>query len=115
MLLIEIISPSGASSRIEAPDESIIGKGVHSEIRLESWRIAKEHARLFRTPAGVILEDLGGFSGITLNGRRVATQVGPLKPADVIEISGYRLKVHEPDTNSPQVQAAHPDSRSSSA
>lgn len=115
MLLIEIISPSGASNQIEVPDESIIGKSVHSEIRLESWRIAKEHARLFRTPAGVILEDLGGFSGITLNGRRVATQVGPLKPADVIEISGYRLKVHEPDTNSTQVQAAHPDSRSSSA
>ncbi len=115
MLLIEIISPSGASTRVEVPDESIIGKGVHSEIRLESWRIAKEHARLFRTPVGVMLEDLGGFSGISLNGRRVATQVGPLKPADVIEVGGHRIQVHEPDEEAVQVQAAHPASRSSSA
>ena len=115
MISIEIISPAGSSIQVDVPDESIIGKGVHSEIRLESWRIAKEHARVFRTPAGVILEDLGGFSGITLNGRRVATQVGPLKPDDVIEVGGYRLRLREPEGDVIHVQAAHPASRSSSA
>ena len=115
MLLIEITTPSGASSQIDVPDESIIGKGIHSEIRLESWRIAKEHARLFRTPAGVILEDLGGFSGITHNGRRVATQVGPLKATDLIEVGGFRFRLLEPDGEAVQVQATHPASRSSSA
>ena len=115
MLLIEITSPSRARSRVEVPDESIIGKGPHSEIRLEGWRIAKEHARLFRTPAGVMLEDLGGFSGISVNGRRVLNQVGPLQAADTIEVCGHQLQLHEPDHVGEQVQAAHPASRSSTA
>ena len=117
MLLIEVTSPAGHCTQVEAPDESVIGKGAQSEVRLESWRIGKEHARLFRTPAGVVLEDLGGFAGVSLNGRRIGTQVGPLKPTDVIEIAGYRLRVLDIDSDSDelQVQAAHAKSRSSSA
>ncbi|MBC7414665.1 MAG: Flp pilus assembly complex ATPase component TadA [Herminiimonas sp.] len=117
MLLVEITNPAGHTVEVEAPDESIIGKGVHSEIRLDSWRIGKEHARLFRTPAGVVLEDLGAFGGVSLNGRRVGTQAGPLQTSDVIEVGAFRLRLRDPVTDAAEmpVQAAHASSRSSSA
>jgi pilus assembly protein CpaF len=71
----------------------VIGKGGRNEIRLSGWRVAKEHARLFRTPGGVLLEDAGTFAGVSVNGRRVEAQYGPLKPTDDIVIGPYRLRV----------------------
>ena len=116
MLSVEIQAPDGATTRLEAPDEAVIGKGARNEIRLESWRIGREHARLFRTPAGVLIEDLGAFGGVNVNGQRIDAQYGPLQPADSIEIGSYRLRVLEPAgsaTNEQAAPRAHPQSRSS--
>ncbi len=93
MLQIDIESADGAVSRLQAPDESVIGKGAHSEVRLEGWRIGKEHARLFATPSGVWLEDLGAFGAVLVNGQRISGQHGPLRPDDVIGIGPYKLRV----------------------
>jgi pilus assembly protein CpaF len=105
MLLIEIQSPDGILKQEEFPDESVIGKSARNEIRLDSWRIGKEHARLYRTPAGVVVEDLGAFSGVKVNGIRIEIQHGPLKTIDIIEIGPYRLRLVEPAQFSPVVQA----------
>ena len=50
MLQIEITDPDGARRLVQAPDDCVIGKGRDSEVRLDSWRVGREHARLFRTP-----------------------------------------------------------------
>jgi pilus assembly protein CpaF len=114
MLQIEIHNPAGEVDSVQVPDECIIGKGAQNEVRLEGWRVSKEHARLFRTPSGVLLEDMGSFTGVTVNGQRIEVQHGPLKASDVIGIGPYKLKVEEIG-NGGLVQAAHPRSRSDTA
>ena len=115
MLQVEIQAPNGDTSLVQAPDESIIGKAAQAEIRLEGWRVGKEHARLFTTPSGVLLEDMGAFGGVFVNGERIDIQYGPLKRSDVIGIGPYKLNVSEIGVASDMVQAAHVNSRSDTA
>ena len=136
MLFIEILHPRGTSTQSQLPDEATIGRGSLNDIRLDSWRIGKEHARLFRTPGGVMLEDLGAFGGVYVSGKKIQVQYGPLQASDQIEIGGFKLRLIEnlphpihneggsqlpninsnPSTqNKASVQAAHPRSRSASA
>ena len=86
MLQIEILQPDGNVQHLQVPDECVIGKGGLNEVHLDSWRVAKEHARLFSTPSGVLVEDMGAFTGITVNGQSVDGQYGPLKSSDEIGI-----------------------------
>ncbi len=95
MLQIEIHHADGAIKQIQAPDDCVIGKGAQNEIRLDHWRVAKEHARLFKTPSGILLEDMGTFSGVNINGKRVDNQYGPLKDSDVISIGPFKLRVSD--------------------
>lgn len=115
MLQIEIHAPDGTKSLLQVADDSVIGKGAQSEVRLDSWRVGKEHARVFKTPSGIHLEDMGAFSGVQVNSRRIDGQYGPLRSTDVIEIGPYRLKVAALGVEGGLVQAAHPRSRSDSA
>jgi len=114
MLQVEIQHPKGKLERLQVPDDCIIGKGAQNEVRLESWRIGKEHARLFKTPSGVLVEDLGAFGGITVNGQRIEAQYGPLTSGEVIGIGPFKLSV-QVLVGSERVQAAHPGSRSDTA
>jgi len=95
MLQLEISDGDGNIRRHRVHDDCVIGRGAQNEVRLDSWRIAREHARLFRTPAGVLVEDMGAFTGIKVNGSRVLFQHGPLKDSDVIEIGPFRLRIDE--------------------
>ncbi|HJV73495.1 MAG TPA: ATPase, T2SS/T4P/T4SS family [Noviherbaspirillum sp.] len=115
MLQVEIINTHGESHLVQVPDECVIGKSPQNEIRLDSWRVSKEHARLFKTPSGVLVDDLGGFGGVTVNGNRMALQYGPLKADDVLGIGPYRLRISEIGGKDGVIQAASPDSRSDSA
>jgi pilus assembly protein CpaF len=114
MLQIEIIAPDGARSLLQAPDDCVIGKGRDNEIRLDSWRVGREHARLFRTPGGVLLEDMGAFGGVFVNDERIDTQHGPLHSGDIIGVGPFKLRVVEAGQAGP-VQAAAPGSRSNTA
>jgi pilus assembly protein CpaF len=93
MLHIEIRQPDGTVTYVEAPEESVIGKGAQSEVRLDSWRVGREHARLFKTASGIVVEDLGAFGGVQVNDRRMEAQFGPLAETDIIAIGHYRLRV----------------------
>ena len=114
MLQIDILHPDGKVQQLQAPDECIIGKGGQNEVRLDSWRVSKEHARLINTQAGVLVEDMGAFTGVTVNGERIESQHGPLKASDEIGIGPFKLHVHVLGVDG-MVQAAHPDSRSDTA
>jgi pilus assembly protein CpaF len=114
MLQVDIQHPDGVRQSVQAPDDCVIGKGAQNEVRLESWRIGKEHARLFKTPSGVLVEDLGAFGGVTVNGERINAQYGPLKAGEVIGIGPFKLSVQVLGS-SDMVQAAHPGSRSDTA
>lgn len=93
MIEIEITDNNGVVRRVEAPDECVIGKSPRSDIRLDSWRIAKEHARLFKTSSGILLTDAGNLAGTTVNDQRIDSQYGPVRASDVIGIGAYKLRV----------------------
>jgi len=118
MFQVDITNPDGSGRQIEVPDECIIGSRSGNNIRLDSWRVAKEHARLLKTPSGVLLEDMGSYLGTSVNGVRVVAPHGPLAPTDIIAIGPFRLQVANPSGTAqtlPPVQAAAPHSRSASA
>jgi pilus assembly protein CpaF len=93
--MFEVLLTHGSQrKRIEVPDEAIIGRATASEVRLDSWRVSKEHARLYRTPSGLVVEDLGGMNGLQVNGARTAMH-GPLRPEDRIEIGPFVLHVRD--------------------
>jgi pilus assembly protein CpaF len=93
MLDLELLDADGGRRVLQVPDECIIGKGAQNEIRLDSWRVGREHARLFSTPGGVLVEDLGGFGGVAVNGSRISGQYGPLTNADMIAIGPFQLRL----------------------
>jgi pilus assembly protein CpaF len=115
MIELEITHADGVTRLLDVPDEAVLGKSAQNEVRLDSWRVGKEHARMYRTPGGVLLQDLGSYSGMSVNGERVESQYGPLAPSDVIVIGPFKLRVLNSFPEPALVQAAAPQSRSSSA
>jgi len=115
MFQIEIKSADGHARQLDVPDESMVGSRSTSDIVLDSWRISKDHARLVRTPSGVLLEDMGTFVGVTVNGARITSPHGPLRDTDIIAIGPFTLRVMALPDAPPAVQAAAAHSRSTSA
>jgi pilus assembly protein CpaF len=95
MFKIEIIHSDGSVTPLEVPDECIAGSSASNDVHLNSWRVSKQHARFMKTPSGVLIEDMGSYLGLTVNGMRVTGQHGPLTPSDVVSIGPYKLRVAE--------------------
>jgi pilus assembly protein CpaF len=95
MFKIEIIHSDGSVKSLEVPDECIAGSSARNEVHLDSWRVGRQHARFMKTPSGVLVEDMGSYLGLTVNGMRVTGQHGPLTPSDVIAIGPFKLRVVE--------------------
>ncbi|MBB5606647.1 MULTISPECIES: ATPase, T2SS/T4P/T4SS family [unclassified Janthinobacterium] len=115
MFQVDILNPDGSGRQVSVADDCMVGNKTSNDIWLDSWRVGKEHARLLRTPSGVLLEDMGSYTGTSVNGVRIATQHGPLAPTDIIAIGPYKLQVLDLHSAVQAVQAAAPHSRSSSA
>jgi predicted component of type VI protein secretion system len=49
----------------------MIGRDITNDIVIGDAEISRQHARLTRTPAGFILEDLGSTNGSFVNGERI--------------------------------------------
>src|SRR6218665_860577 len=96
MIHLELTHPDGQRQQMQVPGICSIGKGTQCELRLAGWRIAKEHARLLKSPAGVLLDAGDSFTGVQVNGRRIETQCGPLQASDIIGIGPFRLRVLDP-------------------
>lgn len=108
MFQIEITDSNGIRRLVETPDECVIGKSAQNEVRLDSWRVSKEHARLFKTPSGILLEDMGAFGGVSINGTRIDAQYGPLREHDVIGIGPFKLRVTDLSVADSVEEFTHP-------
>jgi len=95
MFKIEIIHTDGSVKLFDVPDDCVAGSSPRNDIELDSWRVGKQHARFMKTTSGVLIEDLGCYLGLTVNGMRVTGQHGPLTPADLISIGPFKLRVVE--------------------
>jgi pilus assembly protein CpaF len=100
MMVVQVTDGGGAkrAMRIESA-EAMIGRHSSCDVRLESWRVGKTHARLTRTRGGILIEDLGHMTGTWINGARIV-QHGPLTAGDEIAIGGFKLRVQEPPAKS---------------
>ena len=94
-LVVTLTTAEGETSEVwvDSP-QVLIGTGRDCAVQLAGWLIASQHARIVRTPQGLVLEDTSQLRGTRVNGTRVLKH-GPLTYADQIEIGGYKLRVQE--------------------
>lgn len=91
MLSLQIVS-GDQSCQVDAPDESTVGRGIDCDVRLRGWDVSQHHARFFRTAAGISVEDLGGWGGVSVNGSLVQCY-GPLNACDVIKVGSHHMRL----------------------
>lgn len=93
--VVQVTDPLGATRQHAVADRAaLIGKASSCSVRLQGWRVGREHARIYRSPQGLVIEDLGHLGGTWINGSRVVLH-GPLLDSDEITIGGFRLRVQE--------------------
>lgn len=80
-------------------DEITIGRQEGNTIRLTERNVSRRHARLVRQNGHVVIEDLGSYNGIKVNGDRIKGQV-PLAEGDLVQIGDYDLAVQNENLDS---------------
>jgi pilus assembly protein CpaF len=93
MIELDLTDPDGDVRRMSVPDDTVIGKHEDCDLRLRGWSVGHRHARIFRTPIGVYLDNLGAFTSIELDGERIEERHGPLSEDNTITIGRYRLRL----------------------
>jgi len=73
-------------------EEITIGRQDGNIIKLSERNVSRRHARLKKDNGSLIIEDLGSYNGVRVNGERIS---GPtkIKEGDLIEIGDYDLGV----------------------
>lgn len=73
-------------------EEITIGRQDGNTIRLTERNVSRRHARLVRNNGSVLIEDLGSYNGVRVNGEKIQ---GPtrIKEGDLVEIGDYDLGV----------------------
>ncbi|MCB9619500.1 MAG: FHA domain-containing protein [Sandaracinus sp.] len=71
-------------------DEITIGRKEGNTIRLTERNVSRRHARLRKSDGAYVLEDLGSYNGVRVNGRRIESEsTTPLQPGDQVVIGDY--------------------------
>jgi pSer/pThr/pTyr-binding forkhead associated (FHA) protein len=96
-------------------DEITIGRQDGNTIRLTERNVSRRHARLVRQNGNVLIEDLGSYNGVRVNGEKIS---GPtrIKEGDLVEIGDYDLGIQgkfdgpvtTPSMGTPRQQATIP-------
>ena len=73
-------------------DEITIGRQEGNTIRLTERNVSRSHARLLRRNGSYVVEDLGSYNGVMLNGERLQTSA-ELSSGDRLGIGDYALAV----------------------
>jgi pSer/pThr/pTyr-binding forkhead associated (FHA) protein len=73
-----------------ARDEMTIGRLEGNTIRLTERNISRRHARLSQQNGALFIEDLTSFTGVRVNGTRIASPT-PLREGDEVQIGDYRI------------------------
>ena len=71
-------------------DEVTIGREEGNTIRLTERNVSRSHARLLKRNGNYIVEDLGSYNGVTVNGRRIDANA-ELNAGDQLGIGDYDL------------------------
>ena len=91
-------------------DEITIGRQEGNTIRLTERNVSRRHARLVKENGHVLIEDLGSYNGVRVNGEKI---IGPtrIKEGDLVEIGDYDLGIQgklEASTATPAAGTTRP-------
>lgn len=75
---------------------AVIGRAPEVDIRLDSPRVSRHHARVTLGDAGIIIEDLGSRNGTFVNDARIEGPT-PLQSGAALRIGGFRLVLRVAD------------------
>lgn len=89
-----------------AREEITIGRQEGNTIRLTERNVSRRHARLLKQNGHVLIEDLGSYNGIRVNGDRISGQV-QVADGDLIQIGDYDLALQS-DQMAPTVPLEQP-------
>jgi pilus assembly protein CpaF len=92
MINIEIVYEDGRQVQCQLMPPIKIGRDASCNLRINNWRVAKEHAMLDLLGDVIQIEDYGSLGGTRVNQKRVA-QYAPVLPDDVIQIGPCRLQM----------------------
>ncbi|MGB5812962.1 MAG: FHA domain-containing protein [Polyangiales bacterium] len=82
-------------------DEITIGRKAGNTIRLTERNVSRSHARLVKRNGAYIVEDLGSYNGVILNGERV-DRSAEVASGDQIAIGDYELALRAETVPAPQ-------------
>jgi len=91
-------------------DEITIGRQEGNTIRLTERNVSRRHARLVRQNGHVLVEDLGSYNGVRINGERIQGQA-QIADGDLIQIGDYDLAVQKEAAAQAQAQPQAPQSQ----
>ncbi|KXJ62991.1 secretion protein [Achromobacter xylosoxidans] len=91
-LTIELTFEDAAQQQLTLRAPVLIGRGVQCGLRIPTWRVGRQHARLLCEADQIVLEDLGTLAGTMVNGVRIVRHA-PVQPQDEILIGPCRLRV----------------------
>ncbi|MDM4014489.1 sigma 54-interacting transcriptional regulator [Roseiconus lacunae] len=77
--------------RLSAPAEVILGRASANQISIRSEKASRQHARVWSTPNGWAVEDLGSRNGTLVSGQRLS-EPKLLRDGDRIEIAGFAIQ-----------------------
>lgn len=81
-------------------DEITIGRLEGNTIRLTERNVSRRHARLLRQNGSVMVEDLGSYNGIRVNGEKIEGRA-PLTDGDLVQIGDYDLAIQHEGADQP--------------
>lgn len=100
MIKVNLTFEDGRTFEYDLVAPIIIGRDQHCGLRINNWRVAREHGRIDLLGHVLQIEDFGSLGGTRVNHKRIA-QYAPLLPEDIIQIGPCRMTV--------QCPSLHPD------
>jgi pSer/pThr/pTyr-binding forkhead associated (FHA) protein len=73
-------------------EEITIGRQEGNTIRLTERNVSRRHARLVKDNGSVLIEDLGSYNGVRVNGEKINAPT-KIKEGDLVEIGDYDLGI----------------------
>src|SRR5438874_2596369 len=73
-------------------DEITIGRQDGNTIRLTERNVSRRHASLVKENGNVLIEDLGSYNGVRVNGEKITGRMR-IKEGDLVEIGDYDLGI----------------------
>jgi pSer/pThr/pTyr-binding forkhead associated (FHA) protein len=94
-LLLDRFETPAATTLVLRGDQVVIGRNPDCDQVADHASVSGRHARLFRSGARILVEDLGSTNGTLVNGERI-DRPREVVPGDVITLGSHALVLDDP-------------------